>query len=531
MPMMKNVLGLDLGSHTIKAVELRQALRGLEPAQMQLHPRAEIDVPSEDGRHQFAEGLARFTELHGLTTEHVVTALPSDRVSTRRLEFPFRERRKLAQAVPFELEGLIPFELEDVFIDWMLAGGERAGSVVAATVAQRSDVADTIGILDAAGCSPRVLEAEGLCLANLAGVFDLSGTRLVVDLGHRKTTACLMVDEQAIAARSIPIGGLALTRALSKDLGLSLDDAEQLKCEQGLFDMGFNSRSAGALAHLDRMARELLRTAEAYEDLLGGPAVEQLDQITLVGGGARLHRIDEYLAERLGVTCRRIALPDEAEGAALVAGGDPLVFAPAIALALRGTSQTRTQMNFRQGEYAFRTSWREFIIPEMQPTAIWAGVILLLLAATGINSIFIESMRADRLEAQAADMYLARFPGREAPERPMAAMSRAVDEARSKAEFLGLYSGNLSALDIMTELSTRVPPDLNVRFEEVNIDRKVVRVKVTAEGYEAADRLENVLSEAPPFEAAAVSGQIKKNKGGAVAFGISIPLESEGDES
>ena len=138
------------------------------------------------------------------------------------------------------------------------------------------------------------------------------------------------------------------------------------------------------------------------------------------------------------MACRRIALPDDPEGAALVAGGDPLVFAPAIALALRGTSRTRTRMNFRQGPFAFRTTWRSLVIPEMRPTAIWAAVVLLLLAATGINSIFIESMRADRLEARGAELYLARFPGGPVPDRPMAAMARAVEEAREKAEFLGL---------------------------------------------------------------------------------------------
>lgn len=527
--MMKNVLGLDLGSHTVKAVELRQTLRGLEPVQLQLHPRAELDVPSEDGRHQLAEGLARFVEIHDLATEYVVSALPSDRVSTRRLEFPFREKRRLAQAVPFELEGLIPFDLEDVFVDWTIAGGHRGLSVIAATVAQRGDVAETVGILDQAGLSPRVLEAEGLSLANLAAIFDLGGTRLVVDLGHRKTTVCLMVDEQPIAARSIPVGGLAITRALSKDLGLSLDEAEHLKCERGLFEMGFNSRSATALGQLDRIARELLRTAEAYEDMLGGPATEQIDEITLVGGGARLHRIDAYLAERLGIACRAISLPDESQGAALVAGGDPVVFAPAIALALRGTSQARTSMNFRQGEFAFRTSWRQFLVPETRPTLIWAGVVLALFVATGINGIFIESMRAERLEARGAEIYTARFPG-QAPARPLAAMSKAVDEAREKADFLGLYGGDLSALDILMELSRRVPADLTVRFEEIQIDRKVVRVKVSAENYEAADRLENVLSATPPFEGAAVSGQIKKTKGGAISFGINIPLETEASD-
>ena len=76
--------------------------------------------------------------------------------------------------------------------------------------------------------------------------------------------ACLMIDEHAVAARSIPVGGLSITRAISKDLGVGLDEAEQLKCEQGLFARsGFESRSPGAVAQLDRIARELLRTTEA----------------------------------------------------------------------------------------------------------------------------------------------------------------------------------------------------------------------------------------------------------------------------
>ena len=86
-------------------------------------------------------------------------------------------------------------------------------------------------------------------------------------------------------------------------------------------------------------------------------------------------------------------------------------------------------------------------------------------------------------------------------------------------------------LDIMTELSTRVPADLHVKFEEVNIDRKVVRVKVSAENYEAADRLENVLSASAPFEGADVAGQIKNTKRGTITFSINIPLEVEEGDS
>ena len=73
------------------------------------------------------------------------------------------------------------------------------------------------------GLSPRIMEAEGLVLSNLSAVVDLPGTRLVADLGHRKTTFCLVSDGRGVAARTIPLAGAALTEAIAADRVLSLD--------------------------------------------------------------------------------------------------------------------------------------------------------------------------------------------------------------------------------------------------------------------------------------------------------------------
>jgi general secretion pathway protein L len=524
MPMMKNVLGLDLGSHTLKAVELRQTLRGLEPVQLRIQPRADEEAP-------IAESLHRFVRMHQLGIEHVACALPGDRLSTRRLEFPFRDRKRLAQAVPFEVEGEIPFDIETVVVDWELIEGERNHGVVTATIAQRRDVSDFLEGLAEAGCHPRILEAEGMVLGNLASLFELPGKRLLVDLGHRKTTLCLMVDEHPVAARTIPIGALAITQAVARDRGISLEQAEHAKCEEGIFHTGFNSVSPGALEVLERIARGLLHSLESLEHVLGGPAVETVDAITLVGGGARLHRIDEYLTDRTGIETGLLSLPEDPEGAALVAGGDPVLFGPAIALALRNTARARTRMNFRKDEFAYRTNFASFFTPEMRPTAIMAAICLGLFMVSGLTSMFLESRRADRLETQAMALYESIFPDRPAGGRAVPAMSQAVNEARDRADFLGLYTGNLSALDLMTELSVRVPADLEVRFEEVNIDRKVVRIRAAANDYESTDRLVNLLKQDPPFTGAAVSGSIKTEKSGKVTFNINIPLESPGDEA
>ena len=117
MPVLKSVLGLDLGSHAVKAVELQQTLRGVEVVQLRSFER-------QGDEAALAEELGPFIRLHRLGTEHVVAALPGDRVTTRRLHFPFRDRRKLTQAVPFAVEADLPFDLEQVVVDWEVVGGE-----------------------------------------------------------------------------------------------------------------------------------------------------------------------------------------------------------------------------------------------------------------------------------------------------------------------------------------------------------------------------------------------------------------------
>ena len=128
----------------------------------------------------------------------------------------------------------MPFDFDDLVVDWQVVAGERNHGVVAASVAQKQDVSDFLASLEATGCSPRVLETEGFVLGNLAAVYDLPGVRLLADLGHRKTTVCLCEDGKPIAGRTVPVGGMAISEAIAKAGNLDLAEAERLKCETAL---------------------------------------------------------------------------------------------------------------------------------------------------------------------------------------------------------------------------------------------------------------------------------------------------------
>jgi len=519
MPMMKDILGLDLGSHAVKAVELRQSLRELEPVQLRIQPRLEEESSLE-------ETLQRFVRAHDLPTEHIIAAIPADRLTSRRLEFPFRDKKKLGAAVPFEVEGEVPFPLEDVIVDWELVGGIGRQGIVSAAIVQRRDVAAMLDSLSKGGCEPRVLEGEGLVLGNLAALFDLPGTRVLVDLGHRKTTLCLMVDGAPVAARTVQTGGAAITKALALERGIGLDEAERSKCEEGIFQLGFNSSSPGAVAVLERIARELIRFLEAHESTIGGAPQTQIAELTLMGGTARLHRIDEYLAERTGISASLISPPPENEGAALIAGGDPVIFAPAVALALRGTARTKTRRNFRQEEFAYRKDFRQYFNRDMRPTAILAGIALVLAIGLFVTSLVMDARRASFFRAQSEALYSEAFPDRPIPDNPVAAIGQETNRARELADFLGVYGGNLSALDALAQISRMIPQDLRVEFDQVTIDPNNIRIKAFSRSVADAERFENQLREFPGFAGAEISGDIKTDrKRNGNVFEVAIPLE------
>lgn len=514
--MLGRTLGLDLGSHAVKAVELRQNLRGFEVTRL-----LALSLPPDGALAP--EGLRQFLQTNRLPVERVVSAVPGDRVTRRQMRFPFRDRKRIAQAVPFEVEGETPFPLEEVFIDWELLGQPTGQAEVSATVVPRVEVAERVAALRAAGADPRVLEAEGLVLANLAELVPLPGERLLVDLGHRKTTLCLLVDGSPRAARTLPVGGRAITRGLADDLGLGEEDAERLKCEEGIFRQGFDSRSRKAAGALDRLVRELVRTLAGFETILGGSASSKLSEITLVGGTAHLHRIDEYLSERVGVASRRLVVPPDAPGASLLQAADPLRFAPALALAARGTLRARTRMNFLREEFAPRVDLSR-IRRELRWTGVLAAaVVLLALVSTGI-SIAVATRRADRLDAEASRLWQQAFPNRPVPDDVAHGLREALEKTRHRANFLGVYGGNLSALDVLTEISARVPANLPIVFEELSIDGQVVRVRGHAPSYGAVDKLRAALASFEPFSDVRVAGVESDTARGGNQFSLTIGL-------
>ena len=154
------------------------------------------------------------------------------------------------------------------------------------------------------------------------------------------------------------------------------------------------------------------------------------------------------------------------------------------------------------------------------------AVALVLALVSSVTSTTLEKRRAQRVEQRVQQLYTQVFPGQAVPQNPVASLREAVRSASERAEFLGVYRGNMSALDLLAEISNHVPEDLDIVLEELRIDRQIIRMKVHAKSFEAADRLGAELAKFPPFARARIGAIETDSKRGSKRFDVTISLEA-----
>lgn len=552
--MKKSVLGIDIGSYSIKAVEIHIGKNGLEVGACHELLRRDIagplfdelprdDSPAEEASPETAaaeeeegldrepsplgEAIAELLASQNMQSDYAIASLPSDQVSSRHLHFPFDDAKNLSQTIPFEVEDQIPFEIDEIILDWAQVRSKNGEADILAVFTPREDVGRRVEDFIDTGLAPQVMEPEGLVLANLCDLFPLSGDELLIDVGFRKTTLCWLTQGKPLAMRSIPIGGEAITEALAKDRGVDRDLAEDLKRQQGIFTGNeLSSPYENSLKCIEQLASEIQRSQAALEETLGDGTLTP-SQIVLMGGGSKLHHLDKFLTKRTGTPTTYLAALSPGESQSLIAAADPLLFAPALALALRGSPASRTQLNLLQFEFApgfdFRRLAREHHTSIQLATATAALFVLWFVLALGLNLV-----RAHRVESAIAERIERIFPGGTVPAGdPIEAMARAVNTYEQRADFLGVYRGNLSALDLLAEVSKRIEPGAGVNFETLQIDRNAINVRGISRDFEGVDRIQASLKEFELYQQITVSDIKEASNGGGKRFNLTIQLAEE----
>jgi type IV pilus assembly protein PilM len=245
--MPKSVLGINMGNHSIKVVELTRRGNSFVVQNLLTAPTKEAIVSGEMIQPDVvAATLKEMLKTAGVRTKEAVIAVGGQSgVVVRVTELPKMSRKELAKAIPLEIERHLPFQSGGVVQDYVLlkepeevAEGEQIPILFAAA---RADLVDAYLVaVQQAGLSPIAVEVEPLAAARALfaargfGLTDGQTGRIsvLVNIGYEGTEISFVEGGRVIFTRLIPFGGRHLTEDLRDHLGMDLEEAEKVKIEQ-----------------------------------------------------------------------------------------------------------------------------------------------------------------------------------------------------------------------------------------------------------------------------------------------------------
>lgn len=520
---MARVLGLDLGSHTIKATIAETTMRGVAVKQYLTAP-----VPAEGERlERLKAGLQALTAQGPLQADQVVVAMPGVALATHPITLPFNDPRKVEQTLAFEVESQLPYDLDDAVFDHQVTATETGGSSLLVGVLKKAELKPVLELLREQKLDPRIVTHSGLVYQNaIAGLpasyLDPGAAVAVVDLGHERVSVAIGRPGGAVEhARTFAGGGLALTKALAKEFGIGLDEAASWKETHGAVGdevVGPDAeRAAGAFVRaFQPVLRELRPTFKAYT----AHAKRPIGQVLICGGTARLRGLAGQLQRDLGLPVKALELPPEARGAL---HAEQLEAMQAITLALRGsaTGAKVARFNLRRGEFAFKSDF-DVMRDKAGQLAAFAAVLLVLLVASGIVRNTVLERREKQVDAVLCDV-TQRILGKCEKD-----YSRALNLLQGQ-ESPAAGIPKRSAASLLAELTQRVPADMPVTMDQIVIDLDRISVRCEANNSKNMEDLIAALKQYQCFKEIK-EGRVEKSKDGTkVTFRLDIQVECPED--
>jgi len=289
----KSVVGLDIGTSCIKAVELTQ-----DKYDYVITGYAQIDIPGEQARQ---EAIAELFRVGKFRTKRVASSVSGKSVIFRYINMVEMPEDKLNAAVRFEADKYIPFDVNEVEIDAQklttVTGSDGKPEMkVLLVAAKKSVVEDHARILLDLGLQPIGVAVDSFALGNAYELSDMISpgiqgndrTVALIDIGASKSCINILRNNVTFFAREVPMGGQDLTNAITRRFGIEAAQAETLKRDAG-DQAGEVQEAVGQV--LDDLGNEINLSFDFFENQFDG----EVQDVLLSGGSVLLPFLEESL--------------------------------------------------------------------------------------------------------------------------------------------------------------------------------------------------------------------------------------------
>ena len=300
----KKLVGLDIGSSSVKAVELARKGPGYELVSLGIEPLGQdvvVDGSIMDAL-MVSSAIKKVVAENKIKVKEVSTSVSGHSVIVKRITLGATTDAEVASAIHYEAQQHIPFDVGDVNLSYQVMGPAAGGGTeVMMVAAKREKILNHTNVLSQAGRLPVVVDIDSLALQNaFEANYDPQPGALValLNIGASTMNINILRDGTPLFTRDISVGGNQYTDTLQKELDLSFDDAERLK--QGHL---LQNVAVGAAAPHLRTVSEilLLEIQKTFDFFRQTTSPENIQAIYLAGGTAKVAGLLELLKEEFNV--------------------------------------------------------------------------------------------------------------------------------------------------------------------------------------------------------------------------------------
>jgi len=309
----KDLVGLDIGASAIKVVELKRLKKGkaYELANLAL-TKLPPEVIKEDEITKpeiVAETIKKTFHDNNIENKNVAVSISGRSVIVKRIKLPKMSEEELEESIQWEAEQFIPFDINDVSLDFQIMSGTDAASEnmdVLLVAVKKDRITDIVNIIELAELVPAVVDIDSFALENQ---YEINYTpeperyEALVDIGAETMCINVIKDGASVFTRDASIGINQFHRTIQREMFLDFSQSEALM--NGVEVEGRTKDEI--IPYRDGFYEELLAEIQRSFDYFRATAEEgMVSSIYLSGGGSMLENFTDFLTERLGIPVQQI---------------------------------------------------------------------------------------------------------------------------------------------------------------------------------------------------------------------------------
>ena len=295
-----HIIGLDIGSRSIKAAEITETKRGLSLTRFGIVDIAHgaIEEGTINDPETVAESIKQLFKSYNIKESNVAVSIGGYSVIVKKISVQTMDEEKLQETIHFEAEQYIPFDISDVNLDFQILGESESnpGQMNVFLVAAKKEmVNDYINLVNLAGLNPCIVDVEAFALQNtFEANYDMqSENTALIDIGASKTSLNILKGNSSLFMRDVSLGCGQINQKIMSLIECSFEEAEQLKYGDKPDRLTQEDLKGIVSSVVTDWCTEIRRALDFFYSTY---PEDQIKRIILSGGGANIAEFRELLA-------------------------------------------------------------------------------------------------------------------------------------------------------------------------------------------------------------------------------------------